>query len=80
MQVEAFCPEGADSRGFFITPEFVNSWEPSAMITNPIPSPTVPLRGWGAFAVISIWDETIRGFEAQRLLRNPDREVAYGNH
>jgi hypothetical protein len=34
------------------------------------------LRG-GRIAVISIWDESIRGFEEQRLLRNPEQEAVH---
>jgi hypothetical protein len=34
------------------------------------------LRG-GRIAVISIWDESIRGFEEERLLRNPEQEAGH---
>ena len=42
------------------------------MITKSIPAPKVPLPRGDPFAVISDWDESERGFEAARLLRNPD--------
>jgi hypothetical protein len=36
------------------------------------------LLAQGGFAVISSWDETARGFEAERLLRNPERNLEVG--
>jgi hypothetical protein len=50
----------------------MRSWEPLGVITNAIPATKVRLLRWGGLAVVSDWDETASGFEAPRLLRNPE--------
>lgn len=46
------------------------------VITNAIPATKVRLLGGGGFAVVSDWDETVPGFEEERLLRNPEQGMA----
>ena len=40
--------------------------------------PEVRLPPRGGFGVISDWDESVMGFEGQRLLRNPKRNLYAG--
>ena len=57
-----------------VTPVFVDSWEPRAVITNPIPGTSDGLPYEGSFAVISKCDGRAARFDARRMLRMPDKE------
>src|ERR1039458_2351676 len=87
LRILASAPDPSRNRitVILVTLLFVRSWEPSRVITKPIPTPNVRLLIGGGFAVISDWDETAPAFEDHSLLRKPERiskagEINLGNH